>query len=65
MTSNNGEKGIFDIGWDEKRGTVTIEYDCCTHLDPGQECVHLTPEKAVFLAQLILEKVLNIWWSKK
>lgn len=62
----NGENSFFDIGACYEHGTVTVEYDCCdgTH-EHGKECIHFTPEKAVFLAYALLEKVLNLHWAKK
>lgn len=60
------DKHEFLVGWCPEKGTVTIEFKCCDHEDKiGVECIHYTPEKAVFLAQMLLEKVLSIYWSKK
>lgn len=61
------EEGTFDIGVCYERKTVTVEYHCCSHLgtEIGTEIVHFTPEKAVFMAHLLLEKVLNLYWTKE
>ena len=60
------EGNEFLIGWCPEKGTVTIEFKCCTHEEEaGVECLHYTPEKAIFMAQMLLEKVLSIYWSKK
>lgn len=59
------QDGAFDVGWDSDKKTITIEYRCCDHEEEhGKECIHLTPEKAVFMAQLLLQKVLTIYWAK-
>lgn len=65
MKNHLETEDFFEIGWCPERGTVTIEYPCCEHTDPGIEGIHFTPEKAVFLARMILEKVSDIYWSKR
>lgn len=61
------DKNTFLVGWDSEKKTVTIEFKCCNHPEEpiGVECIHYTPEKAVFFAQMLLEKVLSIYWSEK
>jgi len=60
------EKNTLQVGWCPEKGTVTIEFKCCDHEEPaGIECIHYSPEKALFMAQMLLEKVLSIYWTKK
>jgi len=62
----NEPEGYFDVGVCYDRKTVTVDYKCCDgNHEPGVEIVHLTPEKAVYMANLLLEKVLNLYWTKK
>ena len=65
MQSETDGPKSFDIGWCPERKTVTVEYKCCDHEDPGMELIHLTPEKAIFLANLLLEKVLAVYWTQE
>lgn len=67
MIDPEPEKDTLLVGWCPEKGTVTIEFKCCDHKDQenGVECIHYSPEKAVFMAQMLLEKVLSIYWSKK